>query len=143
MNDPSITIETSCGKVFEVRVSELSDTQLTTLLAGNGERADAYPTHIAAMREELQRREEAKATPTYVRTNTHRDLARERLVDVIYRSIGGSPWTDEFEEGLETFFARLNWAIDSVPDVAEVFDKPLTGDASGCGGINTIGPLPF
>jgi hypothetical protein len=53
-----ITIETSCGKHFELHVSELSDRQLSILLAGNSERSDVDPAHIAAMRDELQRREE-------------------------------------------------------------------------------------
>jgi hypothetical protein len=131
MNDPLVTIETSCGQVFELRVSELSDRQLTILLAGNGERADVDPAHIAAMRAELQRR----ATPAQnehamTSTNTFRNLAESQLINTIYQSIGGSPWTDEFEDALANFMAKFNSAIDAVPVVAEVFDKRLTRDAS-------------
>jgi hypothetical protein len=38
MNDPLITIETSCGEHFELHVTELSDRQLIGLLEKNGER---------------------------------------------------------------------------------------------------------
>jgi hypothetical protein len=56
LNDPLVTIETSCGEHFELHISELSDRQLTILLDRNSERSDVDPAHIAAMRDELQRR---------------------------------------------------------------------------------------
>jgi hypothetical protein len=55
MYDPTVAIETSCGELFEIRVSELSDRQLTILLARNSEQLGVDPTHIAALRAELQR----------------------------------------------------------------------------------------
>jgi hypothetical protein len=133
MNDPSITIQTSRGMVLQIRVRELSDRQLAILIAEN---ADAEPTDMA---------DHATTRPELIpiSTNTHRDLAWKRLVDVIYQSIGGSPWTDEFEDALTIFKQKFDAAIDAVPDVAEVFDKPLTRDASGRDGIDTIAPLPF
>jgi hypothetical protein len=72
-----------------------------------------------------------------ISNNTYRELAEKRLVDTIYQSIGGSPWTCEFEEGLADFLANFNAAIDTVPEVAEVFDKALTRDVSGYDGIDT------
>jgi hypothetical protein len=64
--------------------------------------------------------------PKQYGTNTHRDVAKERLIQTIYESIGGGPWTDDFEEALADFLAKFNSAIDAVPYVAEVFDKPLS-----------------
>jgi hypothetical protein len=146
INDPSITIETSCGQVFELRASELSDRQLAILLDENGEQADVDPTHIAAMQAELQRREDTQRVPTcrrIISTNTYRDLVERRLIDAIAESVGGSPWDDEFEEAIDAFIAKFRFAIASVPDVAKILEKPLTRDANGCDGVDAIGPIPW
>jgi hypothetical protein len=51
-----IEIETTCGRRFNVPVSEMSDRQLKGLLRENEDRPDVDPSGIAAMREELSKR---------------------------------------------------------------------------------------
>jgi hypothetical protein len=55
---------------------------------------------------------------------TYRDVAKDRLVQTICESIGGSPWIDEVEEGLKIFFAKFDTAIEANPFVAEIFNRP-------------------
>ena len=38
--------------------------------------------------------------------------------------IGGSPWSEEVEDGLKDLFARFEAALDSVGVIAEILDKP-------------------
>jgi hypothetical protein len=64
------------------------------------------------------------------RLRTHRDLYKEALGDVMYKSIGGSPWTDEVEDAIIAFEAKLDAAIDGVPIIAEILDKPVPCDVS-------------
>jgi hypothetical protein len=54
--EPAVLVETSCGKTFKLRASEMTDRQLKTLLEKNGRRTDVDPILISAMRNELNRR---------------------------------------------------------------------------------------
>jgi hypothetical protein len=54
----TITIETSCGQTFETDPRKMSVRQLKGLLEQNGDRTDIDPAEIAALRDELARREQ-------------------------------------------------------------------------------------
>jgi hypothetical protein len=54
----TITIETSCGKQITQAVSDLSDRQLRGLLEHNSEETGATPEELAALRGELERRDQ-------------------------------------------------------------------------------------
>jgi hypothetical protein len=59
-------VHTSCGKVFKLAVRDMTNRQLEGLLKHNSDRTDLDPTEIAglaAMREELARRRQAKLEP--------------------------------------------------------------------------------
>jgi hypothetical protein len=56
MSERTITIETSCGGVFKMRPSEMTDRQLRGLLEQNADNT-CDPLDMAALRDELQRRE--------------------------------------------------------------------------------------
>jgi hypothetical protein len=128
-SDPVITVEASCGETIKQRPSEMTDWQLTGLLMQNGNRTDVDPVLVSAMRKELLKREaviratEEEATEMRQRSDTYRDVAWQGMIEAVYQSIGGSPWTDEFEEALCRFHVKFDSAIDSVSKVAEVFNK--------------------
>lgn len=52
-NERPITIETSCGQIFRLYPSEMTDRQLKGLLEQNAE-DNCNPMHMAALRDELQ-----------------------------------------------------------------------------------------
>jgi hypothetical protein len=129
-----VNIETSCGKIFEQDVSELPDDELRVLLYENAGRPDVDPAELAALRAEFHRRsdqgETASPTRCYCTATTHRDLFKEALGDVMYKSIGGSPWTYDVEDAIVAFKAKLDEAIEAVPIIAEILDKPVPRDSS-------------
>jgi hypothetical protein len=62
-----------------------------------------------------------------VAPKTYREIARERIIETVYQSIGGSPWSPEFEDALQAFFAKFDAAVDGVSMVAEVLNKRVEG----------------
>ena len=64
---------------------------------------------------------------TYEIKKTYRELVREdiraQVTEAVYACIGGSPWTDDVEDGLKDLFARFDAALDGVGVIAEILDK--------------------
>jgi hypothetical protein len=60
---------------------------------------------------------------------TYRELVRERISETVHQSIGGSPWSDEVEDGLDEFFARFDAAVDGVSVIAEILDRRVNEPA--------------
>jgi hypothetical protein len=56
---------------------------------------------------------------------TYRDLATKGIVDAVYKSMGGSPWAQDFEDALDAFIRNFDVLVDAVPEVSEVLDSPL------------------
>lgn len=68
-----------------------------------------------------------EARMTYEIKKTYRELVREdiraQVTEAVYACIGGSPWTDDVEDGLKDLFARFDAALDGVGVIAEILDK--------------------
>jgi hypothetical protein len=60
MSKTIIKVHTSCGEEFRIPVDELTDRQLKGLLEQNADNPEADQLQIAAMRDELKRRQPAK-----------------------------------------------------------------------------------
>jgi hypothetical protein len=54
-----IRVLTSCGREFSIPIIEIPDHKLRSLLQQNGDRTDVDPLDLAAMRDELKRREDS------------------------------------------------------------------------------------
>lgn len=61
---------------------------------------------------------------------TYRSLAWAKLLDVIHESMGGAPKSDTFSATLREFRTKFNGAIDAVPAIAEIFDRPESSEPS-------------
>jgi hypothetical protein len=67
-----ITVVTSCGRQFVIPVNELFDSQLIGLLEQNADRTDIDPQQIAALRAELERRNDWRSNSADGQTDGYR-----------------------------------------------------------------------
>lgn len=53
----------------------------------------------------------------------YRDLAWDRLLEIIHQAAGGPPREEAIEAALTQFRSKFNAAIDGVPAIAELLDR--------------------
>ncbi len=56
-------------------------------------------------------------------TFTYRQRLEHAVAQIAYASIGGSPWTDDFEAAQQELYHAIAKTIDGNPELSDVFNR--------------------